>query len=347
MTASDAFDLVGRTLDGKYAVESVADQGGFSTIYRAEHLVWHQTVAIKVFRFDEDEEEMSRLDLLEGFLQEGSLLAQLSSRTIAVCQTRDTGAVRVAGSMWAPFLVLEWLDGCSLSALIKEETLRGDPPRTLHAAMSLLAPIAGALALAHERGISHRDLKPSNIFVLREPADASRVKLLDFAVAKVTDPARLRVGPSPRASAALTRLFTPAFAAPEQFNEALGETGPWTDVFALALTLVRLVTGASPLQGPGAAGASQRCLDPARRPTPRTLGLQVGDRVEEVFAQALAVRPEDRFTNAGAFWAALQAAHVEDNAVEVTERHPGPHPPSGLRPAAKVTPAAVSRRAAG
>jgi serine/threonine protein kinase len=351
MAAADVFDLVGKTLDGKYAVESVADQGGFSTIYRAQHLVWHQAVAIKVFRFDEAEEEISRLDLLEGFLQEGSLLAQLSSKTTAVCQARDTGAVRVTSGRsshaWAPFLVLEWLDGCSLATMLKDEIRSGRPPRSLHDAMVLLAPVARALALAHARGITHRDLKPSNIFVLRDPAGSEPVKLLDFAVAKVTDPARRHVGPSAHACDSLTRLFTPAFAAPEQFNESLGETGPWTDVFALALILVRLITGASPLQGPGAIGAAQHCLDPIRRPTPSNLGLPVSAGIDAVFEQAFAVHPPLRFASAGPFWSALHAALARDTASDgVTERQPVYHPPSGVRPAVRIASGTPTRIAA-
>jgi serine/threonine protein kinase len=340
MIATDTFDLVGKTLDGKYAVEAVADQCGFSTIYRAQHLLWHQKVAIKVFRFDDSEEEVSRLDLLEGFLQEGSILAQLSCRSTAVCQARDTGAVRAMRpgtteaddpDAWAPFLVLEWLDGCSLSALLKEEAARGARPRSLDEAIAFLAPVASAISLAHERGITHRDLKPSNIFVLREAMASTgpRVKLLDFAVAKVSDPARLLAGPSRRACDTLTRLFTPAFGAPEQFNEAIGETGPWTDVFALGLILTRLVTGKSPLQGPGSLGNAQHCLDATARPTPRTLGARVSDGVDRVFERALALQPGARYASAGLFWSALQDAVARETTVdEPTELR---HPPSGIR----------------
>ncbi len=336
MMSADTFDLVGKTLDGKYAVESVADQGGFSTIYRATHLLWHQKVAIKVFRFDDAEEEVSRLDLLEGFIQEGAILAQLSSASTAVCQARDTGAVHVPSGGWAPFLVLEWLDGCSLSALLKDEAQRRAPARSLEEAMSLLAPVAGALSMAHERGITHRDLKPSNIFVLRAAHRGPQVKLLDFAVAKVDDPARLYLGsagPSLRARDTLTRLFTPAFGAPEQFNEAIGPTGPWTDVFALALILSRLVSGKHPLQGPGSLGNAQHCLDAEARPTPRTLGARVSDGVEGVFQSALAVQPGMRFTSAGLFWGALQDALAREGANEgPTELHPPqPGPRSGVR----------------
>jgi formylglycine-generating enzyme required for sulfatase activity len=103
--------------------------------------------------------------------------------------------------------------------------------------------------------------------------------------------------------------FTPAYGAPEQFSRTHGATGPWTDVFALALVASEVMSGCEPLAGDSFVQLGFASSDTSRRPTPRALGCgTVSDDVERVFAKALAVRPEDRFQNAGDFWSALRAA---------------------------------------
>ena len=106
-----------------------------------------------------------------------------------------------------------------------------------------------ALALAHGRGIAHRDVKPGNIFLLGEPrGESCTVKLLDFGIAKVVQDAQKMAGAFSQTTGQVTS-FTPAYGAPEQFSRAQGATGPWTDVFALALIFSELVSGQGPLEG--------------------------------------------------------------------------------------------------
>src|SRR5208282_6819378 len=105
-----------------------------------------------------------------------------------------------------------------------------------------------ALALAHAKGIAHRDVKPPNIFVLGEPRSPSAtVKILDFGIAKVVQDAQKMAGSFAKTSGQVTSL-TPAYGAPEQFTRTHGSTGPWTDVFSLALIMAEVATGKEPLQ---------------------------------------------------------------------------------------------------
>ncbi|HEV3190903.1 MAG TPA: protein kinase, partial [Polyangiaceae bacterium] len=184
-TRSDPLQLVGTRLAGKYDVVEVADETIFSVVYRANHRVWHRPVAIKAFKASTFRGR-SRETLLESFVREGVLLMELSERCTAICQARDIGSTTTAGGDWLPFMVLEWLEGESLETVLLRERADAKAPRTLDEAVSLLDPIAHALALAHERGIAHRDVKPGNIFLLAEAADHTvNCKLLDFGVAKV------------------------------------------------------------------------------------------------------------------------------------------------------------------
>jgi serine/threonine protein kinase len=314
--SSDPFGLVGATIAGRYAVEAVVGEGGFSVVYRARHTLWQRPVAIKAFRGFEWAEAETRDRLLRAFLQEGAILAELSERTTAIVQARDAATLVTPAGQWVPYTVLEWLEGDTLEALLWHERRVDFPPRSIQRAVTLLDPVARALALAHARCICHRDLKPGNIFVLGDARAADcTVKLLDFGVAGFFSDAMRAQGPATAAG------FTPAYGAPEQFSEAHGVTGPWTDVFALALIVVELVSGREPMGDVAPDELARVATDPARRPTPRTLGVRVPDAVESVLQRALAVYPAERWQTAASFWDALhEALSVAEDAA--------PQPPS-------------------
>lgn len=312
-SCNDPLGLVGRRIGGgKYLVTDVVDETTFSIVYRATHIVWERPVAIKVFHLGPSAGAQARAELLASFVREGALLAELSETCAAICQARDIGALTTSDGVRVPYMVLEWLEGESLQAVISRERKMGGRRRTIAEVTQLLGSIAQALACAHARGVAHCDIKPGNIIVLgvlgalgADAKDDLRCKLLDFGVAKVEGqppPAKSHVGRRP---------FTPAFGAPEQFDDAYGVAGAWTDVFALALTVVELLTGEEALQGHDVWMLAGQACDYARRPTPRTLGVDVGDEVEWVLRKALAVDPAMRFPDVGVFWAELvQAASV-------------------------------------
>ena len=101
--------------------------------------------------------------------------------------------------------------------------------------------------MAHEQGIAHRDIKPANLFIA-EVGGRQTVKVLDFGIAKViTETASLT-----RAFEMTGRslqAFTARYGSPEQFSRRYGATGPWTDVFALALVLIETVAGTASARG--------------------------------------------------------------------------------------------------
>jgi serine/threonine protein kinase len=315
----DPFGLVGTTIGGRYAVEAVVGEGGFSVVYRARHTLWGRPVAIKAIRGFEALETEAREKLLRAFVQEGAMLAQLSERTTAIIQARDAATLYTTSGDWVPYLVLEWLEGESLEAVLWEERNAGVPARSLEEAIRLLDPIAAALALAHANGICHRDLKPGNVVLVGDPAgEGCAIKLLDFGVASFFCDARRDF--SERGTSTDACGFTPCYAAPEQFSEAYGITGPWTDVFALALLVVELVTGREPLGEGTTEQLARVAVDPVRRPTPRALGVTVPDAVEEVLVGALAVYPAERWQTVGSFWGALREA------MRATQATPAPAP---------------------
>ncbi len=321
MPEGDTLKLVGRTIADKYAVESVVGEGGFAIVYRATHLIWKRPVALKVFKAFGDFSEADRQKLLDEFIQEGALLADLSARTAAIVQARDIGMLDTANGERVPFMVLEWLEGATLEAVLASEKQASLPLRTAAEAVHLLDPAGEALALAHRKGIAHRDVKPGNVFVLGDARGDGTVKLLDFGIAKVVSDAQKMAGSFTKTSGKVTS-FTPAYGAPEQFSRTHGSTGPWTDVFSLALIVVEIVTGRDPLDGDDFVQLAVASANPDRRPTPRTLGATVSDAVETVLAKAIAVKPADRWQTAGEFWNALRQAVAMAPMRGVTETGP-------------------------
>jgi formylglycine-generating enzyme required for sulfatase activity len=311
MLIEDSLRLTGTVIADKYRVDAVVAEGGMAFVYRATHILWDRRVALKVFKVLGDLGKGDKDRLVESFIREGALLADLSVRTASICQARDVGMLQTPAGESIPFIVLEWLEGQSLEHVLEDERARALPPRTLVETLRLLEPAAEALALAHRLGIVHRDIKPANLFLLGDPRGAEcPVKLLDFGIAKVVMDAQ-EAGRHVDRTGGLITAFTPAYAAPEQFSRARGATGPWTDVFSLAMVLVECLLGRPAVEGDDFLQMAFAAGDASRRPTPGTFGVLVSDAVEQVFEKALAVAPEARFGSVGELWSALRVASGE------------------------------------
>ncbi|MBL9028070.1 MAG: protein kinase [Myxococcales bacterium] len=300
----DPFGLEGVVIDAKYRVEHVVGEGGFGVVYRGVHEGFDAPVAIKCLKLPPHFDAAAQDDLIRRLREEGRLLMKLSQRTTGIVQALDIGSFVTPGGARVPYLVLEWLAGRPLSAEITRRARAGLPGMTLREAMRLLDPAAKALGLAHDEKIAHRDIKPDNLFLVEHGA-TTNVKVLDFGIAKVFADAP---SPSDATTGAGPSAFTPAYGAPEQFDKRRGATGPWTDVFALALVLVELLTLERALGGEILAELFQSSLDSARRPTPGSRGLVVSVPVERVFARALAVDPAARIATATELWRELELA---------------------------------------
>lgn len=311
--ASDVFGIVGSTVAGAFRVEAVVAEGGFAVVYRAYHEGFRAPVALKCLKIPVhmDQKEQDRFE--RRFGAEAELLFKLSAAIPTVVRPLHVEVVQAPDGTVMPFLALEWLEGETLDAVARRRRREGRPRFALGELVTALAPVARALERAHHfKGtdgpvsIVHCDLKPENIFIARVAGERV-VKILDFGIAQAMSTANQVVGSAADVGAG---PFTPAYAAPEQWTpERFGQTGPWTDVWGLALTLVELLAGRPVMDGDNAA-MMRTALDPARRPTPRTEGAPVSDAVESVFARALALDPRERYRDVGEFWRALvQAAN--------------------------------------
>jgi serine/threonine protein kinase len=313
----DPFGWIGQTLESKYAVEELVGEGGFAVVYRGHHKGFDDKVAIKCLKIPRKLEGPDREQFLQSFLAEGKLLHKLSKTDAGIVQALDVGAATSPNGSWTPFIVLEWLEGGTLEEELRKRRREGLPPRSLTDALKLLEPAARALGTAHALGIAHRDVKPANLFVVETQGSAKRtIKVVDFGIAKVlaesTDLVRAH-----EATGASIQAFTPRYAAPEQFDRRFGATGPWTDVFALALIVVEVVAGKSAMDG-DTAQLFVASSNIQHRPTLAAHGINEGAGVEEVLKRALAVDTKERYQSTTEFWAALtEAAATGETALSV------------------------------
>lgn len=315
--ATDPLGLIGSTIESRYRIEALVGEGGSAFVYRATHVQASSLVAVKFLHSFGLEDEATREAMLADFLQEGRLIAELSARSSAIVQARDIGVLRRPKGPPIPYLVLEWLPGRTLDEVIVAETNAGKPPRSLADAVALLDPIAVAVGLAHDRLVVHRDIKPENMLVVEE-VGSMRIKLLDFGIAKVMEKRFAGL----HHTGTNTSAFTPHYGAPEQFSKTYGETGPWTDVFAMALVVLEVMRGGRrAFKGDDYMELARQSCDEAQRPTPAVLKLVVPEAVEAVFQRALAVQSTLRYASMSEFWTALVGAM---RAAEAASMRPPP-----------------------
>ncbi len=294
----DPLNIVGQVVADKYRIEALVGEGGFAAVYRAQHTIWNKPVAIKFFSGLSTAPAEQREALQYAFIQEGALLTELSSLTAGIVQARDVGTYTTPAGQWMPYLVLEWLQGASLEMVLQLERQAGRQAWSVEETLWLLHRVLPSLEVAHQHGVAHRDIKPANLFVVGDEARSPQttIKILDFGVAKLVENEHLQ------AALAKTGVgissFTPQYGAPEQFTRSFGATGPWTDVYAIALVAVELLRGREALEGNDMIQLGFASANLAARPTPRRLGIWVPDEVEAMLERALSVDPRSRHGNA-------------------------------------------------
>jgi len=315
--------LLGAVLDGGYRVLEKLGRGGMGTVYRAEARHPDGTthhVAVKVLL----DELLADAAQRERFEREARALFGLEHPNILA--VHDFGFLE--GS---PYLVMELLDGQSLGEYAEEHP--PDPETALTIARQILA----GLAYAHAQGALHRDLKTENVFVARM-ADGSLVaKLLDFGLVKFVDDDRWGSG---RVLTTFGEVFgTPAYMSPEQCTGAPVDAR--ADVYSMGVVLYELLTGRWPFMAESR-GEMLRAhlMEPPPPLAEARHGLRARPELEGLVQTALAKDKGDRFADAGAMLAALDA--VPRPAAFVTAETPSVAPPSMPAPPKKVPGAAVN-----
>jgi serine/threonine protein kinase len=219
---------------GRYEVSSVLGQGGFGITYLARDAQLDREVAIKEYlpmalavRHGGTEVLPRSTEVAQDFLwgrerfvTEGRTLASLSDAPAIV---RVFDFLETNGTA---YLVMELVPGETLEHLLMRE-------QRLDAAGldRLVWPLLDGLERVHGAGFLHRDIKPANVLIRAD----GRPTLIDFGASRAAVAGR---------TTAMTAIFTPGYAAPEQMSTA--KQGPWTDIYGLAATLYHALTGKPP-----------------------------------------------------------------------------------------------------
>ena len=277
---------IGRRI-GPYEITSLIGLGGMGEVYRARRVdaEYEKEVAIKLVPGGFHASYM-----LQRFRAERQILASLDHPNIA---RLIDGGVTEDG---APFLVMELVEGEPLDRYAVGHGLR------VRACLALFLKVCAAVSYAHQRLVVHRDLKPGNILVTA----GGDVKLLDFGIAKLLQPAGAETTTAPTKT--LMRTLTPGFSSPEQILGKPITTA--SDVYSLGVVLYVLLTGRSPYRRvlDTAEDAIQEvCNTEPLRPSAAAAEAGAPDReplgrdLDAIILQALRKEPERRYASVDQF----------------------------------------------
>ncbi len=255
---------------GRYEVRSLLGRGGMGVVYLAWDAELRREVAVKVLRAADrsDEEQIAR------FWREARIAGNLNHPGIVA--VHEVGAFEDS-----PFVVMERIDGESLSRVIEE---RDAWP--LEERVRVVRDAARAIEHAHGHGIVHRDLKPSNLLVDR----AGRVRVLDFGLAR-------RMEGETRLTGSDQVLGTPGYMPPEQASPQDAAPSPTADVFALGAILYEVLTRRRAVSGSTLAELMRSTLAFDVTP-PRAIDPRIPRPLELVCLRCLEPSPAARYRDA-------------------------------------------------
>jgi eukaryotic-like serine/threonine-protein kinase len=270
-----------KLLEDNYALERVIGCGGAGIVVAARHKRLGLRVALKFLRPDRPR----AADVVKRFVREGQLTARIQNAHV----TRMLDIGRLPDG--EPFLVMEYLEGCDLAALLEA---RG--PLACGEAVAYVRQACLGLTASHAVGIIHRDLKPSNLFLTLAPNGAPLLKILDFGMAEqLANTQELTANPSDMGS--------PPFVAPEQLR-AERHADAKSDIWALGAALFTLLAGRSPFERPYLSETYLAILS-GRVPDLTALRPEIGRPLAAIVERCLAADPEQRFASAAQLNAAL------------------------------------------
>jgi serine/threonine protein kinase len=291
-TAESALHLPpGTVLQGKFLLGRVLGQGGFGITYLAWDMTLNIKLAIKEYLPQQlatrtggsEKVSVFKPSLSEDFnyglarfLEEAQTLARFIEHPNVVSVRDYFEANNTA------YLVMNYHEGVTLQNYLTSKG--GKIP--VEQALSIFMPVLDALKDVHAAGILHRDISPDNLLIDR----SGRVVLIDFGAARraMSDKSR-----------SLSVIMKAGYSPPEQY-QSRGKQGPWTDIYAVAASFYRSITGQTPLE------AVDR-LDEDDLLAPSQLGIAIKAKQEQALFKALAVKLKDRYQSVEEFQKALVA----------------------------------------
>ncbi len=295
--------MLGRTLN-RFRIESAIGRGGMGVVYKARDSSLDRYVAVKVLAPDAVADPGRK----RRFALEAKAASALNHPGIVTVHD-------VSADGDTDFIVMEWVDGRTLDDVI------GSKGVSVATMLRYGIAMADALATAHAAGIVHRDLKPGNVMVTRD----DRVKILDFGLAKLIEPASpgdldvTRAGGLTEAGAV---LGTVAYMSPEQ---ARGEVvDARSDIFSFGAVLYQMVTGRTPFAADSRVATLAKILD--EDPVPPSRIVPVAAEIERAIMRCLRKDPARRYQTMADLKVALEDLLADSDAGTLAPTRPAGAP---------------------
>lgn len=292
----------GAILNERYVIGRALGHGGFSVTYLAWDALLLHKVAIKEYLPSEYATRRpgeSRLTIFSGkegeYFQFGKEKFLDEAKRLSAFQNED-GIVHVYDCFSAnetAYLVMEYLDGITLSEYLKKEAAVSPQGRIApEEAISMLTPVMLSLQRVHDSGMIHRDIAPDNIMLLKDGG----VRLIDFGAARhaVHDCGK-----------SMTVIIKDGYSPEEQYNSHSVQ-GPAADVYALSATLYQMITGITP---PGAIERGEYLQKHKRDmlPPPSKFNKAVTKTQDTAILNGMALHTQDRTQSVAELYEELTA----------------------------------------
>ena len=279
-------------LAGKYIIGDVLGEGGFGITYIGFDLNLEMRVAIKEFYpngfVTREAMNTTAVTAYAGANMQAVQKWQDSfikeARSLAKC-SHLSGVVGVKDFFQennTAYIILEYLEGTDLKNYVKSQGGKVN----IDWLMTGLEPVIQSLGEVHRQGIVHRDISPDNIRLMPD----GRMKLMDFGTARDY---------TESGEKSLSVMLKHGYAPEEQYRSK-GVQGPWTDIYALAGTIYKCITGITPPE------AAERIRNDELQ-KPSALGVSIRPKAEQALMKALAVYAEQRYQNIDEFYRDIYA----------------------------------------
>jgi len=266
---------------GKYQISQVLGQGAMGVVYKGFDPHIQRLVAIKTIH-------KSLLGDPDVNAEQDSIAARFRNEAQAVGRIAHPGVVAIyefGEDETTAYIAMEFVEGRNL-----DHVLAGTPMLSEAQVLRIMDQLLDALAAAHDQGVWHRDIKPANLLLTA----SGQVKLTDFGIARIAGLGLTQVN---------SAIGTPGYMAPEQYiGEGIDQRA---DIFACGVLLYRLLTGK-----PAFVGSAEQVMYKILNETPAAPSTvtQRPPHYDAVVARAMSKRVEDRYPDARAMRAAIQAA---------------------------------------
>ena len=276
-------NLIGKTLDGLYRVESLIGTGGMANVYEAVVVAQNgpvpagTEVAVKVLR----QELMHDPDLVRRFKNESKAISLLNHPNIV--KVYD---VSVSDNL--QYIVMEYVDGMTLREYLNERGGKLTSRETVH----FISQILKALDHAHRNGVVHRDIKPQNIMLL----DNGQLRMMDFGIARVS-----------RAENQLTggkAMGSVHYISPEQAKGE--ETDRKSDIYSVGVMMYEMLSGKLPFDADDVVEVALKQISDQPKSL-QELNPTIPRGLVEITEKAMAKLPANRYASAAEMLDALNA----------------------------------------